>query len=295
MFEKTSNTKKIKTTIYLFQEFKMETSTIESLYQKADLIRKMCIECIANFGVGHIGGSSSIIELLTALYFKCANIDPQNPNDPNRDRIVLSKGHAAPGLYSALAARGYFDKRLLLTLNQNGTSLPSHADMLKVPGVDFTAGSLGQGISAAVGMALNGKISGKKYRTYAIVGDGESQEGQVWEALMLAGAKRLTRFTVIIDNNKMQIDGTTDEVCKVEPFESKLRAFGFKVYTVDGHNIEEIIETIEKCNRSRMTTAIVLNTIKGKGIKCCEGHYKSHSVSFTPEMLANECTGEVLK
>ncbi len=144
-------------------------------------------------------------------------------------------------------------------------------------------------------MALADRLDGKNRYVYTLLGDGELEEGQVWEALMLAGAKRLTRFTVIIDNNKMQIDGTTDEVCKVEPFESKLRAFGFKVYTVDGHNIEEIIETIEKCNRSRMTTAIVLNTIKGKGIKCCEGHYKSHSVSFTPEMLANECTGEVLK
>ncbi len=273
----------------------MESNTINTLYKKADLIRKMCIECIATFGVGHIGGSSSIIEFLTALYFKCANIDPKDPKNPDRDRIVLSKGHAAPGLYATLAARGYFDKKLLLTLNQNGTTLPSHADMLKVTGVDFTAGSLGQGISAAVGMAISAIMDRRKYHTFAIVGDGESQEGQVWEALMLAGSRHLHNFTVVIDNNKMQIDGLTKDVCKVEPFESKLRAFGFKTYTIDGHDIESIVDTIEKCKRSRMPSAIVLNTIKGKGIKCCEGHYKSHSVNFTPEMFAAECTGEVLK
>lgn len=273
----------------------MESNTINSLYKKADLIRKMCIECIATFGVGHIGGSSSIIELLTALYFKCANVDPKNPKNPERDRIVLSKGHAAPGLYATLAAKGYFDKKLLLTLNQNGTTLPSHADMLKVAGVDFTAGSLGQGISAAVGMAISGKMDRKKYHVYTIVGDGESQEGQVWEALMLASAKNLSNFTVIIDNNKMQIDGMTKDVCNVEPFESKLRAFNFKTYSIDGHDMDAIVETIEACKKSRKPTAIILNTIKGKGIKCCEGTYKSHSVSFTAEMLAAECTGEVLK
>ena len=158
---------------------------------------------------------------------------------------------------------------------------------MKVNGVDFTAGSLGQGISAAVGMAINAIMDRRKYHTFAIVGDGESQEGQVWEALMLAGSRHLHNFTVVIDNNKMQIDGMTADVCKVEPFESKLRAFRFKTYT--------IVDTIEKCKRSRMPTAIILNTIKGKGLKCCEGHYKSHSVSFTPEMFAAECTGGVLK
>lgn len=273
----------------------MESNTIQALYEKANLIRKMCIECIATFGVGHIGGSSSIIELLTALYFECANVNPQDPKMADRDRIVLSKGHAAPGLYSTLAAKGYFDKKLLLTLNQNGTSLPSHADMLKVPGVDFTAGSLGQGISAAVGMAICAKIDGKKFHTFAIVGDGESQEGQVWEALMLAGSKKLNNFTVIVDNNKMQIDGLTKDVCNVEPFESKFKAFGFKTYSIDGHDMQSIVDTLYECKKSRRPTAIVLNTIKGKGVKCCEGHYKSHSVNFTPEMFAAECTGEVLK
>lgn len=273
----------------------MDINTIDSLNAKADLIRKMCIECIATFGVGHIGGSSSIIELLTALYFNSANVDPQNPQWADRDRIVLSKGHAAPALYATLAAKGYFDKKLLLTLNQNGTSLPSHADMLKVTGVDFTAGSLGQGISAAVGMALNAKIDNKKYHVYAIVGDGESQEGQVWEAVMLASAKKLNNFTVIVDNNKMQIDGMTDDVCKVAPFEAKYKAFGYKVFSIDGHDMNQIVETLEECKKSRKPTAIVLNTIKGKGVKCCEGTYKSHSVAFTDEMFKAECTGEVLK
>lgn len=273
----------------------MDINKLNSLNAQADLIRKMTIECIANFGVGHIGGSVSITELLTALYFECANINPQNPKWEDRDRIVLSKGHAAPGLYATLASRGYFDKKLLLTLNQNGTSLPSHADMLKVAGVDFTAGSLGQGISAAVGMALNAKISNKKYHTFAIVGDGESQEGQVWEAVMLASAKKLNNFTVIVDNNKMQIDGTTDEVCKVAPFEAKYKAFGYKVFSIDGHDMQAIVNTLEECKKSRRPTAIILNTIKGKGVKCCEGTVKSHSVAFSKEMFTAECTGEVLK
>ena len=272
----------------------MDKNRLNELYEKADLIRKMTIESIAHFGVGHIGGSASIVEILTSLYYECANVDPKNPNWAERDRIVLSKGHAAVALYSALASKGYFDKSLLLTLNENGTSLPSHADMLKVKGVDFTAGSLGQGISAAVGMAINAKIENSNYHTYAIVGDGESQEGQVWEAVMLAGSKKLNNFTVFVDNNKMQIDGMTDDVCKVDPFEDKYKAFGFKTYTVDGHDIEALVDAINDAKKSDIPTAIICNTIKGKGVKCCEGTYKSHSVAFTEELFKAECTGEVL-
>lgn len=273
----------------------MDTNRLNQLQEQADLIRKMCIECIGTFGVGHIGGSASIIEILTALYYECANVDPANPDWADRDRIVLSKGHAAPAIYSVLAAKGYFDKSLLLTLNANGTTMPSHADMLKVRGVDFTAGSLGQGISAAVGMAINAKISRKKYHTFAIVGDGESQEGQVWEAVMLAGSKKLNNFTVFVDNNRMQIDGMTDDVCKVAPFEAKYKAFGFKTYTVDGHDLNALCEAIYDAKKSKRPTAIICNTIKGKGVKCCEGTVKSHSVNFTKEMLEAEGTGEVLR
>ena len=270
----------------------MDIEKLNQLQLTADKVRKMTIECIGKFGVGHIGGSVSITEILTALYFHCANIDPTNPKWDDRDRIVLSKGHAAVGLYSCLAEKGYFDKSVLDTLNRNGTSLPSHCDMLKVTGVDFTAGSLGQGISAAVGMAINAKMSRKKYHTYCIIGDGESQEGQVWEAIMLAGYKKLNNFTLFVDYNKMQIDGYLNEVCDVAPFESKLKAFGFKVYSVDGHNLEQLIHTIEECKKSKKATAIVCNTIKGKGVKCCEGTPKSHSVSFTEEQWKKEVYGE---
>ncbi len=272
----------------------MEINRIKQLNEQADLIRKMSIECIANFGSGHIGGTSSIIETLTCLYYECANIDPTQPNWADRDRIVLSKGHAAVGLYSTLAAKGYFHKSELLTLNQNGTNLPSHCDMLKVTGVDFTAGSLGQGISAAVGMAIAAKMDRKKYRVYTIVGDGESQEGQVWEAVMLAGSRKLNNLTVFVDNNGMQIDGMCDDICKVAPFEPKYKAFGFKVVTVDGHDVEAICNAIEESKKSKKPTAIILNTIKGKGVKCCEGTPASHSVAFTEELFKAENTGGVL-
>ncbi len=272
----------------------MDINRISELNQQADLIRKMSIESIANFGSGHIGGTSSIIETLTSLYFECANVDPSNPSWADRDRIVLSKGHAAVGLYATLAAKGYFDKSELLTLNQNGTNMPSHCDMRKVTGVDFTAGSLGQGISAAVGMAIAAKMDRKKYRVFTIVGDGESQEGQVWEAVMLAGSRKLNNLTVFVDNNGMQIDGMTNDICKVAPFEDKYKAFGFKVITVDGHDIEAIVDAINTAAGVRRPTAIILNTIKGKGIKCCEGTPASHSVAFTDEMFAAENTGEVL-
>ena len=272
----------------------MEINRISQLNEQADLIRKMSIECIANFGVGHIGGTSSVIETLTSLYYECANVDATRPDWADRDRIVLSKGHAAVALYATLAAKGYFHKSELLTLNKNGTNLPSHCDMLKVTGVDFTAGSLGQGISAAVGMAIAAKMDRKKYRVYAIVGDGESQEGQVWEAVMLAGSRKLNNLTVFVDNNGMQIDGMCDDICKVAPFEPKYKAFGFKVITVDGHDVEAIVNAIEESKKSKKPTAIILNTIKGKGIKCCEGTPGSHSVAFTDEILKAENTGGVL-
>lgn len=272
----------------------MDNSTLSVLTQKADEIRRLTIECIGRYGTGHIGGSTSITEVLACLYYHCANVDPTMPNWADRDRIVVSKGHAGPGLYATLASKGYFDKEILWTLNKNGTSLPSHCDMVKVRGVDFTAGSLGQGLSAAVGMAIAAKLDKKKYHVYSIVGDGESQEGQIWEALMLASHKKLNNLTVFVDNNGMQIDGTTDEVCKIAPFESKLKAFGYRVLSVDGHNIAEIVDAIEISKKlGSKPTAIVLNTIKGKGVKCCEGQVKSHSVAFTEELWRSEIAREV--
>lgn len=271
----------------------MEINKLNELKAKADEIRKLTIECIGRYGTGHIGGSTSITEVLTCLYFNSADIDPSNPSWESRDRIVLSKGHAGPGLYAALCARGYFEKAILDTLNRNGTSLPSHCDMLKVRGVDFTAGSLGQGLSAAVGMAIAGKLDKLKYRVYCIIGDGESQEGQIWEAIMLAAHRKLNNLTIFVDNNGMQIDGTTNEICKIAPFESKFKAFGYKVISIDGHDIEAIDNAIEESKRTNnKPTCIVLNTIKGKGVKCCEGTVKSHSVSFTEDMWRAEVYGE---
>ena len=270
----------------------MDNQRLEELKGIAADIRRMTIEEIGHFGVGHIGGSSSIIEALTAIYFECANVDPQNPKNPNRDRVVLSKGHAGPALYATLAKKGYFDTEVLMTLNQPGTNLPSHCDMNKTIGVDMTAGSLGQGFSAAVGMAIAAKIDRKSYKVYSIVGDGESQEGQIWEAGMLAGSRQLNNLIAFTDSNKMQIDGTTDEICSVAPLADKWKAFGFKTISVDGHNIREIVDAIETAKKSRKKpTMIILNTIKGKGIKCCEGKVSSHSVTFTEELLKAELEG----
>lgn len=271
----------------------MDDNRVVELQKTAAQIRKLCIECIGRYGQGHIGGSTSITEVLTCLYHEYANIDPSKPDWKDRDRIVLSKGHAGPGLYATLATRGYFDESLLHTLNANGTSLPSHVDMNKTPGVDFTAGSLGQGLSAAVGMALAARIDKKPYKVYCIVGDGESQEGQIWEALMLAAHKKLGNLTVFIDNNGMQIDGTTDEVCKTAPYDKKLKAFGYRVITVDGHDIKKIGTAIESANKGKsIPTAIILNTVKGKGVKCCEGKVSSHSVAFTEELWRSEVNGQ---
>lgn len=190
----------------------MDKQKVKLLNDKADDIRKLIIEMIGRLGVGHVGGSLSIVELLTVLYYDKAKVDPARPDDPDRDRVVLSKGHAGPALYSVLADKGYFPMSKIRTLNQPGTDLPSHCDMNKTIGVDMTAGSLGQGLSCAVGMALAGKIDKKDYHVYAIIGDGESQEGQIWEAMMYAGNMGLDNLTIFLDNNKMQIDDYTANI-----------------------------------------------------------------------------------
>lgn len=248
-------------------------------------VRINIVNCIGSIGVGHIGGCLSIVDVLAVLYKKQMNIDPKHPKMEGRDRLVCSKGHAGPAVYSTLAERGYFDKSELLTLNQGGTNLPSHCDMNKTVGVDMTAGSLGQGFSAAVGLAIGSKIKKDNARIYAIIGDGESQEGQIWEAGMFAAHKKLDNLTAFTDFNHMQIDGTTDEINSLEPLSDKWRAFGWHVIEADGHNVEEIDKAVETAKGVKgRPTMIILNSVKGKGISFVEAAKVScHSMSLNKE------------
>ncbi len=258
-----------------------------SLEQIAREIRILTVKCIASLGSGHIGGSMSIVDVLTALYYKEMNVDPKNPLMEGRDRLVVSKGHAGPAVYATLAHKGYFPESELYTLNKYGTNLPSHCDMNKTPGVDMTTGSLGQGISCALGLALGSKIKNDNATIYAIIGDGESQEGQVWEAAFFAGHKKLDNLIVFLDYNKMQLDGTLEEVNDSGNMYDKFKSFGFDTYSIDGHNIDEIIATIEKAKTVKgMPHMIVLNTIKGKGVSFAEAaKANSHSMPVSKEAL----------
>ena len=250
-------------------------------------IRILTVKCIASLGSGHIGGSMSIVDVLTALYYKEMNIDPKKPLMEGRDRLVVSKGHAGPAVYATLAHKGYFPESELYTLNKYGTNLPSHCDMNKTPGVDMTTGSLGQGISCALGLALGSKIKNDNATIYAIIGDGESQEGQVWEAAFFASHKKLDNLIVFLDYNKMQLDGTLEEVNDSGNMYDKFKSFGFDTYSIDGHNIDEIIATIEKAKTVKgMPHMIVLNTIKGKGVSFAEAaKANSHSMPVSKEAL----------
>ena len=250
-------------------------------------IRILTVKCIASLGSGHIGGSMSIVDVLTALYYKEMNVDPKNPLMEGRDRLVVSKGHAGPSVYATLAHKGYFPESELYTLNKYGTNLPSHCDMNKTPGVDMTTGSLGQGISCAIGLALGSKIKNDNATIYAIIGDGESQEGQVWEAAFFASHKKLDNLIVFLDYNKMQLDGTLEEVNDSGNMYDKFKSFGFDTYSIDGHNIDEIIATIEKAKTVKgMPHMIVLNTIKGKGVSFAEAaKANSHSMPVSKEAL----------
>lgn len=267
------------------KEIIMDKERLDYLIDQARIIRNTTIEMIGTLGVGHIGGCMSIIEVLTAIYYETANVDPKNPQKPDRDRVVLSKGHAGPALYSTLAEKGFFDRSWIYTLNKPGTNLPSHADKNRTPGIDMTAGSLGQGISAAVGMAMAAKMDKNPCNVYAIIGDGESQEGQVWEALMLAGSKKLNNLIVFIDNNKMQIDGTVEEVNGIEDLEAKFNAFRFNTVSVDGHDIEQIVDAINNAKKQTdKPNMIILNTIKGKGFPEGEGKVSCHNMNMTEEV-----------
>jgi transketolase len=249
-------------------------------------IREDTCRCIASIEVGHIGGCLSIVEILATLYFREMKIDPKNPKMEGRDRLVVSKGHAGPAVYAALANRGYFDKELLLTLNKGGTSLPSHCDMNRTIGIDMTTGSLGQGFSCAVGIALGSKIKKDGAYIYAIIGDGESQEGQIWEAAMFASSKKLNNLIAFTDYNGMQIDGLVADVNGLDPVQDKWKAFGWNTLEVDGHNLDELANAIKNAKAQDKPTMIIAKTIKGKGVSFVEEKgFGSHNMPFKADDL----------
>ncbi len=258
------------------------------LLEKARRIRYLTMDSIGTLGVGHVGGCLSVADVLAVLYFDVMNIDPQNPKMEGRDRFVMSKGHAGPAVYAALAERGYFPVDMLFTLNQPGTNLPSHCDMNRTAGIDMTAGSLGQGISCAVGMAKAAQILGRGETIYAVVGDGESQEGQVWEASMAASQLKLDNLIVFLDNNKYQIDGATDEVMSLLDPAAKFAAFGYFTQSVDGHDPEAIEEAIAKAKAQKgHPSMIVLDTVKGKGVSFIEAAgATNHNMPISAEQRA---------
>lgn len=248
------------------------------LQKKALSVRKGIVDGVHAAKSGHPGGSLSAAEIFTYLYFEELNVDPENPRDPSRDRFVLSKGHCAPGYYAALAERGFFPKEDLLTLRHIGSYLQGHPNMNEVPGVDMSSGSLGQGISAAVGMALSAKMSGDSYRVYTLLGDGEIEEGQVWEASMFAGARHLDNLVVIVDNNNLQIDGPIDQVNSPYPIDKKFEAFNFHVVNVaDGNDFDQLRAAFREARETKgMPTAIICKTVKGKGISFMENEVGWH-------------------
>ena len=257
------------------------------LMKMANNIRKDIVTAVHSAKAGHPGGSLSAADLYTYLYFAEMNIDPENPKKADRDRFVLSKGHTAPGYYAALAERGFFPVEDLKTLRHTGSYLQGHPDMKHIPGVDMSSGSLGQGISAAVGMALSAKIYGDDYRVYTLLGDGEIQEGQVWEAAMLAGFKKLDNFVAIVDNNNLQIDGPIDEVNSPYPIDKKFEAFNFHVINIDGHDFDQIEAAFKEARETKgMPTAIIAKTVKGKGVSFMEDKAAWHGTAPNDEQYA---------
>ena len=247
-------------------------------------LRYVITDIICRAGSGHIGGALSLVEILVTLYFRVMNVKPEDPRWEDRDRFVLSKGHAGPVLYATLAYKGFFPKDWLPTLNKNGTRLPSHVDQIRTPGVDMTAGSLGQGISCAVGIAQACRMNRKTSNVFCIVGDGESQEGQVWEAAMFAGHNKLDNLIAFTDFNKMQIDGTVEEINTLEPVADKWRSFGWDVYDVDGHDWDALYDTIMKAKAATgKPKMIIAHTVKAKGNCCVEGTVGSHNVKIASE------------
>jgi len=251
--------------------------SVKELEQMAVTIRCDIIDMICTAAAGHPGGSLSAADVVTALYFRIMRIDPKNPGWPDRDRFILSKGHACPVWYAALAERGYFDKSHLKTLRQMGSILQGHPDMRKTPGIDMTAGSLGHGLSAGLGMALSGKLQQKDYHVFVIIGDGESQEGSIWEASMAAPNFKLDNLTAILDYNHLQNDYSVDDIMPIHPPVDKWRAFGWHVLDIDGHDMAQVVAALEEAKSHKgKPTMIVANTVKGKGVSymenVCEWH-----------------------
>ncbi len=259
---------------------------VKRLESKALEIRHDVLNMIYTAKAGHPGGSLSAVEVVTTLYFHVMNIDPQNPDWPDRDRFVLSKGHACPVLYAALAERGFFDKSILNTLRQYHSILQGHPDMNKVPGLDMTAGSLGNGLSAGLGMALSAKHKGQDYMTYVMLGDGECQEGMVWEAAMAAAHYRLNNLIAIVDCNGVQINGWVNDIMREEPFADKWKAFGWNVIDIDGHNIHEVLTALHEARTMRSPTVILARTVKGKGVSFMEDAAAWHGAAPNAEQLA---------
>ena len=255
----------------------MNAQERKDLLVAAAKVRLGILEGVFHAKSGHPGGSLSAADLFTYLYFSELRVDPQNPKDPDRDRFVLSKGHCAPGLYAALALKGYFPWEELSRLRHIGAMLQGHPDMKGTPGVDMSSGSLGQGISAAVGMALAGKMDGKDYRVYTLLGDGECEEGQVWEAAMFAGHRKLDNLCVIVDYNGLQIDGPVEKVAGPAPFEPKFQAFGFETMTIDGHDFDELERAFQAAKACKgKPFAIIMKTVKGKGVSFMENQVGWH-------------------
>ena len=247
------------------------------LMKTANEIRKGIVTALHSAKAGHPGGSLSATEIFTYLYFEEMNVDPKDPKKADRDRFVLSKGHTAPGLYSTLAQKGFFPKEDLVTLRHTGSYLQGHPDMKHIPGVDMSSGSLGQGISAAVGMAIAGKLDNADYRVYTLLGDGEIQEGQVWEASMLAAHRKLDNLVVIVDNNNLQIDGAITEVNSPYPIDKKFEAFNFHVINIDGNDFDQIDAAFKEAKTVKgQPTAIIAKTVKGKGVSFMENQVGWH-------------------
>lgn len=262
----------------------MEKVKEKYLSLQANKIRRNVIEAVYHAASGHPGGSLSVSDIMAVLYFDALNVDPANPQWEDRDRLVLSKGHSSPALYGALAEKGYFPKELIKTFRSIDSILQGHPEMKNIPGVDMSTGSLGQGLSAAIGMALAAKVDNKSYRVYAIVGDGEIQEGQIWEAAMFAAHYKLDNLTVILDNNGLQIDGPVAQVMNPKPIDKKFEAFGWSVLNIDGHNIAEIKKGIDQAKEINDRPVLILaHTIKGKNVSFMENQVEWHGSAPTEE------------
>lgn len=263
------------------------TMTIPDLQERARSVREHVVRMTANAGVGHQGGPMSAADLFVALYFHALRVDPNNPRWPDRDRFVLSKGHAASGFYAVLAERGFFPKEELLTFGKLNSRLQLHPDLHMVPGVEASTGSLGQGLSIAIGIAMGARMDGKSYHTYSMISDGESQEGQIWEAAMSAGNWQLDNLTVTLDYNDVQQCGNVSRQMDIAPVADKWRAFRWNVLEIDGHDMQAIVQALDTARATKgKPTIIVARTIKGKGVSFMEGNFEWHSKPLTPQLAA---------